>query len=249
MDYHYLPNGERDIEGWMFNFSQRLQAIGASLGLTPAQIAAIENDYLACKYLLDMEDMFKAELHQRTEYKNTLLKGKIGTVITPFPGLPTLPATPVQVPAGIISRIESTVQLIKNSPNYDEAIGQALKIIAPGKSAGSITPLEKTVLKPTGKVVENSATEIKIKFTKGDTDGVIVYVNAPAAAPVVGAKIDAEASINWVEYGRFNYSPFVDTRKNTGTQPETRMYKLQYFEKDKPVGVQSDIIKVVAAIY
>ena len=74
-----------------------------------------------------------------------------------------------------------------------EAIGQALKIIAPGKSAGSITPLEKTVLKPTGKVVENSATEIKIKCTKGDTDGVIVYVNAPAAAPVAGAKIDAEA--------------------------------------------------------
>ncbi len=190
MDYHYLPNGERDIEGWMFNFSQRLQAIGASLGLTPAQIAAIENDYLACKYLLDMEDMFKAELHQRTEYKNTLLKGKIGTVITNYPASPVLPATPVQVPAGIISRIETTVQLIKNSANYTEAIGQSLKIIAPGKSAGSITPLEKTVLKPAVKVVENSGIEIKLKWTKGDADGVIVYVNAAAtAAPVAGARL------------------------------------------------------------
>ncbi len=249
MDYHYLPNGEREIEGWMYNFSQRLQAIGASLGLTPAQITAIENDYLACKYLLDMEDTFKAELHQRTEYKNTLLKGKIGTVITNYPGLPTLPATPVQVPAGIISRIESTVQLIKNSPNYDVAIGQALKIIAPGKTAGDITPLEKTILKPEAKVVENSATEIKIKWVKGDADGIIVYVNAPAVAPAANSKVDAEAAINFVEYGRYNYSPFVDTRKNAGTQPETRMYKLQYFEKDKPVGMQSDIIKVVAAIY
>ena len=51
-------------------------------------------------------------------------------------------------------------------------------------------------------MVENSATEIKIKWTKGDADGVIVYVNAPAAAPAAGAKVDAEAAINLVEYGR-----------------------------------------------
>ena len=250
MGEHYLPKPERVMEGWLSNFSSRLQTIGASLGLTPAQIAAIEADYLACKFLLDIEDLFKAELHERTEYKNTLLKGKIGTVITNYPGLPTLPAAPAQVPAGIIPRIETTVQLIKNSPNYTEAIGQSLKIIPAGKTPGNLTPLEKTELKPVGKIVENSGVEIKIKWAKGNADGVIVYVNtAPTAAPAAGNKVDAEAAISWVEYGRYNFSPFVDTRKNAGTQPETRMYKLQYFEKDKPVGMMSDIIKVVAAIY
>jgi len=62
-------------------------------------------------------------------------------------------------------------------------------------------------------------------------------------------KIDPEGAIGWVELIRCSFSPFVDTRKNSATQPETRMYKMQYLEKDQPVGLVSDIIKVVAAIY
>jgi hypothetical protein len=247
---HYMPKGERDREGWLSNFSTELQVCGPGLGVSPATITSVENDYLAYKFMLDTEDFFKAKMHERTQYKDTLFNGAIGTVIATYPASPVLPASPVQVAAGIMHRVENLVQVIKGSTGYTEAIGQALKIIVPGKTPGNLTPLEKTVLKPTGKVVENTSTEIKIKWTKGDTDGVIVYVNAAAtAAPAAGAKVDAEAAINWVEYGRYNFSPFVDTRKNAGTQPETRMYKLQYFEKDKPVGVQSDIIKVVAAIY
>ena len=245
MSENYLPHGERDLEGWMSNFSSRLQTIGLNLGLTNAQITAILNDYLACKYLLDIEDLFKAELHERTEYKNTLLKGKIGTVISNYPALPTLPTAPAQVPAGIIQRIQSTVQLIKNSSNYNEAIGQSLRIIAPGSS----TTVDKKALKPEVKVFENNANHVALKFVKGDMPGVIVFVNAPATAPAAGTTVDAEAAINWVEYTRCTVSPFTDTRKNAGSQPETRMYKFQYFEKDLPVGLQSDIIKVVTAIY
>ena len=246
MSENYLPHGERDLEGWMSNFSSRLQTIGLNLGLTNAQITAILNDYLACKYLLDIEDLFKAELHERTEYKNTLLKGKIGTVISNYPALPTLPTAPAQVPAGIIQRIQSTVQLIKNSSNYNEAIGQSLRIIAPGSS----TTVDKKALKPEVKVFENNANHVALKFVKGDMPGVIVFVNAPATtAPAAGATVDAEAAISWVEYTRCTVSPFTDTRKNAGSQPETRMYKFQYFEKDLPVGLQSDIIKVVTAIY
>jgi hypothetical protein len=250
MAEHYMPKGERDREGWLSNFSSELQVYGAGLGISPATITSVENDYLAYKFMLDTEDLFKAKMHERTKYKDTLFNGALGTAIAAYPASPVLPASPVQVAAGIIHRVEALVQVIKGSPGYSEAIGQALKIIAPGKTPGDLTPLEKTELKPVGKIVENSAVEIKIKWAKGDADGVIVYVNAAVtAAPVAGSKVDAEAAISWVEYGRYNYSPFVDTRKNAGAQPETRMYKLQYFEKDKPVGLQSDIIKVVAAIY
>ncbi len=220
MSSHYLPDAERDLEGWLFNFSSQLQTIGANLGLTPAQLSSIENNYLACKYLLDIEDLFKAELHSRTEYKNSILKGRIGLPITNYPDIPTLPAVPPQVEAGIIKRVEALVQLIKNSPNYDEATGQVLKIIM----ADSATSLDRTKLKPEIRVFENNTVHVALKWVKGEMDGVTVFVNTEAAtAPAEGTLIDAEAAISWVEYARCNYSPFIDDRKNSGKQPETRL--------------------------
>ena len=249
MEDHYMPIGEREIEGWAQNFAQRLPSFSAKLGLTSAQTTGVTNDYLALKYLLDIEDIFKAELHQRTVYKNLIFKGKIGEPVTNYPALPTLPAIPVQVAAGILHRFETLVQVIKNTAGYDESIGQALRIIAPG-SGSSSTPTAKALLKPEVKVFENNANHVALKWVKGDMDGVIVFVNAAlTTAPVAGAKVDAEATINWVEFTRCTISPFKDIRKNASNQPETRMYKFQYFEKDLPVGKQSDIIKVVVAIY
>jgi hypothetical protein len=199
--------------------------------------------------MLDTEDLIKARLHERTKYKDTLFNGAIGTTITAYPGLPTLPPAPVQVAAGIMHRVEALVQVIKGSTGYSEAIGQSLGIIAAGSISPSGMPIDKTLLKPDVKVFENNANHIALKWVKNGMPGVIVFVNAPVTAPVAGAKVDAEAAISWVEYTRCTVSPFKDTRKNAGSQPETRMYKFQYFEKDQPIGKQSDIIKVVAAIY
>lgn len=250
MKEHYLPNGEREREGWLSNFWNGLQTYGTTLGISAATITSVENDYLAYKFMLDTEDIIKAKMHERTKYKDTLFNGAIGTTITAYPGLPTLPAAPAQVQAGIMHRVEALVQLIKGSTGYSEAIGQALKIVAAGSGGGSLTPIDKSILKPEVKVFENNANHVALKWVKGEMPGVIVFVNAPVTtAPVVGAKVDAEAAINWVEYTRCTVSPFKDTRKNAGSQPETRMYKMQYFEKDQPVGLQSDILKVVAAIY
>jgi len=45
-------------------------------------------------------------------------------------------------------------------------------------------------------------------------------------------------------------SPWEDFRKNREPgQPETRWYKLRYMKDDKPVGLESDVVKAVAEIY
>lgn len=173
MSSHYMPNGERGKEGWLSNFSNRLQTIGASLGLTAAEISSINNDYLAYKFMLDVEDLIKSELHERTSYKELLFNGKIGTPINNYPGLPTLPVAPAQVTAGIIQRVEMLVQKIKNSTSYNDTFGQSLRIIV----AGSIT--DKILLKPEIKLFENNSVHILLKWIKGEMDGVIVFVNVP----------------------------------------------------------------------
>ena len=247
MSGHYLPNGEREREGWLLNFSIRLQSSGTALGLSAAEVTGASNDYQAYKYMLDIEDIFKAELHTRTSYKDLLFNGKIGSPITNYPTLPTLPTAPTQVAAGIIQRTEMLVQKIKNSQGYNETEGQSLRIIA---ASGSV--IDKTVLKPTVKVFENNSEHVLLKWTKGEMDGVIVYVNAPVVAattPAAGTEADAESAISWVEYTRCTISPFTDTRKNKISQPETRLYKMKYFKKDIPEGIESDIIKVAVAIY
>ncbi|MFH1005000.1 MAG: hypothetical protein V1781_05845 [Bacteroidota bacterium] len=44
-------------------------------------------------------------------------------------------------------------------------------------------------------------------------------------------------------------SPYENTRKNKVNTPEARYYKVRFLLKDKEVGIESDVTKVLAEIY
>ena len=46
-----------------------------------------------------------------------------------------------------------------------------------------------------------------------------------------------------------NHSPFIDKDKNKTNTPENRFYQLRYMNKDVPVGLYSEVIKVLCEIY
>ena len=46
-----------------------------------------------------------------------------------------------------------------------------------------------------------------------------------------------------------NHSPFIDKDKNKSDTPENRFYQLRYMNKDVPVGLYSEAIKVLCEIY
>jgi len=52
----------------------------------------------------------------------------------------------------------------------------------------------------------------------------------------------------FTQIGKDTHSPFEDTRSNTTDGAETRYYRLRYFKNDAPVGLYSDVVKVVCMI-
>lgn len=238
----FLPAGDLDREKWLLNFDTEFAGMAINLGFTAAEATAVHNDYLSFSYVLGANAVLKHELQERNKFKDLLADGNIGSAMNAFPAMPTLAAAPTAVPvAGIFKRMSKVVQRIKNHPNYNEAIGKNLGII------GAEHVVDFGNIKAEGQVKSVNADRIALSFTKGQTDGVVVYDGVPSQAVADAALRTPD--FNWVEIGRAKISPFVDTRPNKTHSPETRYYKMRHIKNDQFVGNDSDIIRVVAEIY
>ena len=244
----YLPPGDKERAPWVENFNIEFQAVAATLGFTPAEMAEMANMATAYAFVITTMNIFKSEFHEWTSYKDLLSDAPIGSHLGPFPSLPTMPPIPVAVPAGIFKSIAKVVQRIKNHPNYDESMGRNLGIIG----AEKVVDFDK--VKPVITVRKVAATGITLDFVKGGMDGVIISLGTIPPQKVAGSEdtgtTEAEGNIIWTELARVSRSPFVDDYMNIKTNvPETRYYKMQYFKKDVLVGAESDIMRVVAEVY
>ena len=241
----YLPRPDSNREKWLDTFSTELQAVGASLGLTAAEIAEVGKFALAYSYVLQVANLFKWEEHEWNKYKDLLAEGAIGSHLSSFPTMPVLPVAPDMAPAGIFKIIGKIVQRIKNHPNYDDSIGKNLGIIGPEKSVDLDT------IKPLVSVKSVSSDGISLDFMKKEMDGVAVFAGVPYHVPAdagtpAGSELETEAEMEWTEMVRVTQSPFIDTRFNATNKPETRYYKFRYIKKDILIGMESDIIRVIS---
>ncbi|HDY86943.1 hypothetical protein LCGC14_1741580 [marine sediment metagenome] len=122
------------------------------------------------------------------------------------------------------------LQRITKLDNWDEADGETLGIRVE-KTAPDLD-----TIKPRISGITSMPEKIEIDWVKQGMQGVIIFGSYDGS--------------NFTEIGRDSRSPFEDERKNqTPGQPETRHYKLRYVdENQKPVGVESDVVKAVAQI-
>ncbi|MFH0894805.1 MAG: hypothetical protein V2A54_10260 [Bacteroidota bacterium] len=239
----YMPKGDKEKELWLMNFATQFSAVATNLGFTAADVTSVNNDYAAYKFMVDIVEIFKTETQERTRYKDLLADGTIGSPLGNIPTLPTLPAAPVTVGAGVFKRIAMIVQRIKNHPNYNEATGRNLGIIG----AEKVVNLDAVKPKINRTIVESD--QIVIEWTKGLMDGVVVFSANLKQLESTETPTDLDSVTEWVEIGRVTHSPFVDLRLNKEKKPETRLYKLRYFKNDVQVGKESDIIRVLAEVY
>lgn len=121
------------------------------------------------------------------------------------------------------------IRRIQDHTAFDEADAQALgfRVDKP--------PVDPNTVKPDVSGVTVLSDQVIIDWIKKHMDGVIIF-----------ASYDG---VTYTELGRDTRSPFEDKRKNVVPgKPETRYYKLRYLKGDLPVGLESDVIKVVALI-
>lgn len=221
------PKADAEFVIWLKAFAQTFAAHAAALGFTAADVATVQADAAMLDYLIgDVLPSYQSALQARTSYKNLIKDGPVGAQGGDPPSAPVVGAAPATVAPGAVPRLRQLIQRIKNAPNYTESIGQALNIVGPLKDG----PGEIEAAKPKFKVVPLAGWQMRIEYTKGRADGVIVEGRRAGES-------------DWVRLGFDTRSPFVDARPPLQPNaPEVREYRLRYMLNDEPVGQWSDIV-------
>jgi hypothetical protein len=121
-------------------------------------------------------------------------------------------------------------KFIEASPLFEEADAEDLGMRI------TTQPIDFKTIKPI--VSEITMLDYKIIFdwVKGRLDGVLIE-----------GSFDGNS---WEKLDKDTKSPWEDTRKNkVNLVPETRYYRFIYLKNDVPVGLFTDAIKIVCAIY
>lgn len=247
----YLPRADYDRLAWLQNFISKLTAIAPGFGISPAEIAALGEDFTNFIYFLNVIDIFKRETQERVHYKDILANGPIGTPLGAIPSLPVLPADPTPVAAGIFVRVGMLVQRVKNHSAYNDSIGRDLGII------GAEQVLTLNEVKPIITKAVVLPDRVELHFYKGLLHAVEFYSiidnegeeeETTVESTAVKSVDDAAGLSLWETLGVASHSPFIDRRINKTLKPEVRRYRARYLFNDQLVGVYSDIVRVVVEI-
>ena len=222
----FIPNGDADKGIWLSNFNAKLPTYANLVGITAAEVTAIQKDTAMFQYILSMLEAHKQTVNNITSYKN-LLKHAVGQQhLGAIPSPPTLGTAPATVPEGVFDRISKLVKRIKASANYTEAMGNDLGIIAPTQN------IDIAAMQPDLKV-SLDADRPHIKCSKGYADAIDLYV-------------DRKDGAGFVLIGRLLKLDYIDVVSlPTNTVLAEWDYKARYVIGNDPVGLMSAVVSVV----
>ena len=204
-----------------------LPGYASKYGLSAPQTTASRNDYLWLNYAITCTRQFQQEAQNRAMWKNHLKNGPQTSVAATVPGIGSefAPPAPAAVPDGVLIRWRALVAYLKNHMSYETADGVDLGIEA--------TEAPAQVMKPTATLSVENGHVVRLNVFKDGHQSVIVCCQRNG---------DAQP----VRLGVFNRATVLDERPNVNpTAPEWRDYTLQYQDDDAPVGVLSDVLRVV----
>lgn len=114
------------------------------------------------------------------------------------------------------------------------------------------TPADPNTAKPVISKITILPDQVILDWVKGAWDGVYIESYVVSTAPgggTPGSPTPGAGTPVWVKIGEDEKSPYEDTRTNVASQPETRFYRMRYKKDNKPVGLYSDVVKVIVEIY
>jgi hypothetical protein len=228
----YLPDDEPGIDEWFQNWKTKMTESGSAHGFSTSEVKQAQDDGDIAHNVIAGTLAVETNRREFIKFKRLMLYGSKNAPTPVYPTLNT-PVTPPlngELMAGIIERTRSFVRRLKESPNYNEAVGADFRVL-PVEGAGGISEDE---AQPELKARAMAQSNVDIYFVRGDFDGVEVERQR-------GDNIN-----EWQSIGRFYKSPAEDDAPpSQGNAPETRRYRARYLKGNTPIGVYSDIITVV----
>ena len=126
---YYLPETDSGKATLLKNFALKLPGYATVLGISPAEVASVQADAAAFKYILTMNMGYKTDKQEVSKYKDAMRDGPVGTPLGPWPTPAPLPPAPALVAAGIFVRFRKMAARIKATPGYTNGIGEDLGIV------------------------------------------------------------------------------------------------------------------------
>ena len=222
----YVPASDSEKGIWLNNFTAKMSLYAAQLGVTPAELTALQKDNTAFQYIINTMETYRQFTLNLAGYKNMMKHAAINQHLGTLPVLPTLPAAPPMVPEGIFDRISKLVTRIKASVNYTDNIGNDLGVISPTSNITIAT------LQPDLKITLDVGRP-HIKWIKGYSDALDLYV-------------DRNDTFGFVLIGRLTRNEYLDIVSLPSSKVfDEWQYKGIYVIADTPIGLFSKVTSVV----
>ena len=225
----FFPVTEAEQIIWLSHYALKLPINGPVCGISAAEITSTLTDITCYIWLMQhWHPAVRRDGKEFTSYKHNMIDGNGGDnspIDYPRPSL--FPDAPPMAAPGIKKRLFNQIARIKASPNYTEAIGHDLGIIATTHTVEHLIP-ESTVTVEQGA----SGSRVRIDFKKYGHDGIWI-----------------ESRINGGVWGFLaidTVKPYYDESPLApGNSHETREYRLRWWDKSIAHGEWSAVQKVV----
>jgi len=222
----FMPNTDGGKADLLDHAASTLPHYATLLEVTNEDLASLQADALAFRYILkSMADM-QAYAHHLTEFKNILRDGSAATVGWAVPPMLVEP-TPPAVSSGIIPRLSTLVAHLKSHKNYTSAIGLDLGLI------GTSTVEDPSSWKPILSA-QNKAGHPIIGWNKGAAAAIEIWVDRGEGAGFVFMTINTEPNTN-------------DTQPLPATSAVWK-YKAIYRLHDEQIGHWSDVLSIIVGV-
>lgn len=228
----YLPTDEPGLDEWFQNWKLKMTESGSFHGFTSDEVKQAQDDGDMARNVITGTLTVETNRREFVKFKRLMLYGSRNA---PSPEYPTMNApapSPLngELAAGIVERTRSFVRRLKESANYNEAVGADFRVLPVESGSGISEEDAKPKLK--GRALAQS--NVDLDFVRGGFDGVEIERQR-------GENIN-----DWQSIGRFYKSPAEDDAPPVAANtPETRRYRARFLKGNKPVGIYSDIISVV----
>lgn len=232
MKKYFMPRSEADKLSWLKNFANKLGTYATKYNVIAAEVTDMQNSAAYYDYWYNYAVQYAEYNKKLTQYKTELRDGiPAGATASVAPVPPTFAAAPTAVAPGIFVRASSLAVIIKKRSNYTQADGNDLGI--EGSEIAATVAHNSTTIKPTIVVRLIQGGKPEIVWTKGDFDGIDIYVD--------------RGSNNFEFLATDTYPNYTDNTPLPTTGAAVWKYKAIYRYGDDQIGLWSDIVTVAVS--
>jgi hypothetical protein len=218
----YIPKADDAKVAWLNNFAGKLPSYVAALNISATDTEFTQKAATLATYALSAVKQVQDFSRSVVAYKDALFEGKTPKNPINLPVSPVFTNVPEAMPEGIFMEVRNIVKRIKASSGYTESIGKDLGIV------GEESTKKQSVMQPELKLMQEGG-KITVKWKKGDSDGINIYVKRGAGD---------------FAFFAFDAKPHYTDHTALPESPTTWTYRAIYVKADQEIGQFSDEVSI-----